>query len=545
MRTGRASVLVWSMAAACGGPHHVFAVEPRLAVQTTQHLIGPMETSSNDVLVIADTHAGFPFSRHATVTDSVGFGDTFVTHVAVRPAQMDMWGPSVLRWLTREQRDVGLILHLGDAANTSCNSELSRFATVMRDQPRPWVMAPGNHDSLMMGNFGEGTLLSTGWDEACALPTSEAFDPDGQPDHMNKNSFIASYLAAQGWTLSGIPDAPACEDAGHVAPPIMRVHVCLDPGRPHRSYILQQVELGAAAVFVIDTTAFPVSPDVTRYVGGKVGATGADQLAVLRRWMTDETTRGTSAFVIAGHFPLDAVDHASADGLSRLIADFPVMSYWSAHTHDSTMALYHPRPGAPRRAGDRGTEFLEINFGSVLDWPMEYSRVRLSRQPAVCAGCRRWGLELQVLDIAAALDCPASWRISDQLAEHEPDARYTSYKASFLRSYVWFLGDVAYDQLRENMYKKLYTHLGISLSPDEIAREAEERQPHETPVLDRYERCQVRWASEAESGTRSGFAGHHTIWDPPTRSVSLHPQVQPDSLRAQPSAIGHWLWQWN
>lgn len=509
----RLSVCTMAYAAfACRGSHHVFSVEPKLAVQTSQHIAAPMDPSRQDVLVISDTHASFPFSPHATASDGVGFGDTYVTHVAVRPPQMDMWGPTVLRWLLRRHQDVGLVVHLGDAANASCQSEMNRFVTVMGERTQPWVMAPGNHDSLMMGNFGEHTSFGRSWDMACS--------PD-RIDRMNKNVFITAYAAAQGWALRARSDAQTCHDIADLKPPFERVHVCIDPRNAHRSYILQQVTLGQASLFVVDATAYSVAPDIIA-PGGKVGEIGEAQMAVLRTWMTEAMRHGSTAFVIASHFPLDFIDPDSSDGLRRLIESFPVVAYWSAHTHDTTTALYHPR-------STRDHEFLEINFGSILDWPMEYARVKLSSQ-AECPRC--WQLELTAEDLAAEMACNSALKNTCRASR----AHYTMYKPGWIRSYLlWWMRNPAYDLVRFYMYEKLKTDLGITLSSGDIEREATERRTELRPELEEYERCQARWASEAESTTREGVAGHRTHWDLPTRPVELRAKEAPSS---------HWLWKW-
>jgi hypothetical protein len=96
--------------------------------------------------------------------------------------------------------DAKLVVHLGDAANVSCTNEFHRFAKVMLEQRLPWVMAPGNHDSLMMGNFSRQSLEGPFWEDECASRRGiEA--PD---EHMDKNEFLEQYFAAKGW-LAALP----------------------------------------------------------------------------------------------------------------------------------------------------------------------------------------------------------------------------------------------------------------------------------------------------------------------------------------------------
>lgn len=213
-----------ALSATCAGPSHVFTACSRMTPSEVELISPSSGRAAGDVLVIADTHASNPFSRHATMSDNVDFSDTLVTHVAVRPTQMDMWGPSLLRGLLERNQDVTLIVHLGDVANMACGSEFARFAAVMRGQERPWVLAPGNHDSLMMGNWGEDSFEGPYWAEACRQPNDEVDD-----DHMNKNDFIEAYAAAQGWELPPRPDAAACGDLDVGRGPVERVQVCEDP----------------------------------------------------------------------------------------------------------------------------------------------------------------------------------------------------------------------------------------------------------------------------------------------------------------------------
>jgi len=104
---------------------------------------------------------------------------------AIRPAQLDLYGPSFLEHVVEKQGDDMPVLHLGDACDLSCSGEFARFVAIMRGSRHGWMMAPGNHDGYLFGNEQADTGGRL-WQAACR----------NSGVAMNKALFVRLYLAA-------------------------------------------------------------------------------------------------------------------------------------------------------------------------------------------------------------------------------------------------------------------------------------------------------------------------------------------------------------
>ena len=75
-----------------------------------------------------------------------------VVEVAIRPGQLDLYGPEALALVVENEDSKQSIIHLGDACDFSCKGEFIRFLSIMRLAKQGWMMTPGNHDGYFWGN---------------------------------------------------------------------------------------------------------------------------------------------------------------------------------------------------------------------------------------------------------------------------------------------------------------------------------------------------------------------------------------------------------
>lgn len=436
---------------------------------------------------------------------------------------MDVWGQQVLAWILGHNKDARLVVHLGDAANIGCTNEFDRFLAVMTAQDRPWVMAPGNHDSLMLGNFSIDRFEGSSWPQECESRGR------GSDEHMDKNEFIRRYTTAQGWPLLGTSEctelSPAA--ASGVAPMVERVIACVYDDSPHVSFIVQQVAVSPTLVAIIlDTVVFDEPPSLLRQ-GGTQGGIGAQQPSIVEAWLERETKQATPRSVLmVGHFALDHLDRTSREQLASLVNRYDVLGYVSAHEHDPTKQLLHPDPSNATRS------FPELNVASSLDWPMEYVRASFARTATERALSFHVHGASSELDTASDSSCESvtRWRIPHD-DETQLAYSYTAYVPfRWYRSLAaYWLGNRAYGLLRENMYERLGKDLALTKPKlDGIADAELHGGLTADAAIARYERCQARWASEEESQTRYGHFGKEIVWHPPTKATRIRAEHEPE-----------------
>jgi 3',5'-cyclic AMP phosphodiesterase CpdA len=493
------------------------------------------DSAPADVLLISDTHASNPMAPHALLSDGY-YADTYVTEVAIRPPHMDQWGSRMVDWVLDQPRSARTIIHLGDAGNIGCVGEFARLGAIMQRRRaagdvRHWYLAPGNHDSLVLGNWGyvaSDPGAHTAWDRECAGAV-----PAGT---MDKHVFLDSYTTAQGWEVlpaqANPDDDYACSDvATHDATATVRI--CRRPtAYEYESFIIQAITIQPSITMILlDTTQFRELPGLT-HLGGKTGGIGTRQFDEVRRWLAGMPDQ---RIVLAGHHPSTWLDEASQRDLEKLIHDYHIVAYFSSHTHNTANTRLH------LTAIDDDRRFLEINVGSLIDWPMEYEY--LSIHPLVASSKTT---EL-ILTIAAASkqledECEARWGAT-RVYRGQP-GYYTDYLDH---------NSVIYDRLRDKMFAHLDADMaarGIAL-PDDYATRELERGGRPEELLDRadqaevittYERCHTIWASNAESQTSlsSWNAALLTIqgwFVPPPQFAGGDP------LRAETTAVAshHWL----
>ena len=134
------------------------------AVRASPQSVTPL---TDKVVIIADTQFQYLYGEGAVGRDATA---DRVASTAVRPAQLDMFSGSLLH----EACSVtgGPLLHLGDAANTSCSTELEQFFAIMKTcrASSQWAFAPGNHDGFFVGTLDTRCNAAPGRPLAASTP---------------------------------------------------------------------------------------------------------------------------------------------------------------------------------------------------------------------------------------------------------------------------------------------------------------------------------------------------------------------------------------
>ena len=167
---------------------------------------------------------------------------TQFVRVSIRPVQQDLFGQDILRWVLDTYGIRMPVVHLGDAVNMACVGEFETFLEIMSATgSQPWVMAPGNHDAFLMGNLQTPTA---DWDAACQRAGGR----------LTKDMLVGKYLKHlhrqdSGFraALPAVDNLPAKGEWRSDAPPgsvfLRAVAWSIDEARPHRSFIIQELDL--------------------------------------------------------------------------------------------------------------------------------------------------------------------------------------------------------------------------------------------------------------------------------------------------------------
>jgi hypothetical protein len=335
---------------------------------------------TTQVYLVADNQTqhlyGDPFWMRSDI--ALNFART-----AVRPLQLDLYGQDLLRWVLeyddRSKGGLGApIVHLGDGLNFSCQVELDRFFGHMKEAKVPWAMAPGNHDGYFFGNEASNSE----WTRACAR--------GGNP--VNHAAFIQRYLkelSAQYSlppmsTTAGIWQRPEPAPGSAPTPTFLAgVAWSIDVANHFRSYVVQLVDLTLrngskpstpVYALLLDTSEFDQPPvlikNKTAVDAGQNGSVLQNQIDAARLLLqTRSPAGGQKPFVVVmGHHPFGVLTPASQDLVQSLFKDFQVVTYVSAHTHTGQFFVNGPP----------GSNWLELNLGSILDWSPEFRQFALS-----------------------------------------------------------------------------------------------------------------------------------------------------------------------
>jgi 3',5'-cyclic AMP phosphodiesterase CpdA len=488
-------------------PGHVF--RPKQSASAVRQVRTP-DTFVSDVLLIADTHATNTMAPHRMRSNSA-FADAWLGAAAMRPAQWEQWGSQILGWILEQPDSPKIIVHLGDVANISCRGEFARFAHDMaygtQSDERQWYLAPGNHDSLVMGNwpyYSNPAEEDTKWNGECRDMAVEG--------SMDKTVFIGEYLSVKRWfylapTRVEKSDGRSCRNVNTNDPNVEAIVCSRD--EPYDNFIIQKLVIADnVTMLLIDTTQYRKLPVVHNLrAGGVAGGIGMGQIEELRRWLDDlKEKKPNERIVLAGHFPIDSLDEESQRDLADIVSGFAVVTYLSAHIHAATNQRLH---GNLSKQG----EFLELNVASTIGWPMEYSYLRIKP-----TGPKTTEIVLYVQGVANQLEqvCRGQERF------RSTTGYYSAYRHGVRSTYA---------KQRNTMYQKMFDELQLSeaiepykiaelsagLAPGEILKD-----PAVATRVSTYERCQAVWASEAESELSRCDSG-----DPmPLKSQDLRPAKQ-------------------
>lgn len=414
----------------------------------------PVDEISTRVVLVADNQLHNLYADPVPILRS-GFADK-VVEVAIRPGQLDLYAPEVLDLIVEKMGKRHSIIHLGDACDFSCTGEFVRFAAIMRHAGRGWIMAPGNHDAYFWGNEQRRSDDKL-WRAACknagspltkdlliryylaalmvqdrkgpralasdlgidqALPAFNSVKSLSLQDLVDMLAGVAAKLPPEyEWQYTGAPD--------RLGAVLTRVAWKISTEQPWRSYILQEIEISHKSangtiqnpyvrLMLFDTTQYSAPPSLVPipFIGinaGVSGEIGQDQLKTAGRWLADKKGAG-HLWVYAGHHPYNAFRKNSASGFNELRKTAGAYLYASAHTHRGGYIVQGPdaaRPGADQAGRDN---WLEMNIGSITDWPQVYRTLSFyTYQNRYCMRSARFTLVDELFEDYGAEDQRPEW----------------------------------------------------------------------------------------------------------------------------------------
>ncbi|MCG8419953.1 MAG: metallophosphoesterase [Proteobacteria bacterium] len=474
---------------------------------------------SRKVLLVADNQVhylyGDPFIQRSVFTDK-HFSST-----AIRPPQLDLFGQDLFRWALQSAQRSMPVIHLGDALDLACAAEFDQFAALMKQSGRTWVMTPGNHDSYFFGNFDD---IDHFWQAACRRG-------DGP---LRKHQLIGRYIdeLATQWASLGRQFA-ANPHGGHwqCDPQIedncflQAIWWRIDIRSRWRSYVVQKVDLSRPgsgepmSAILIDSTQYSDNPRTLFLHAGSEGSLLSDQAAVIEKIVANAARSGEKV-VLAMHHPYDIVSSSSQRYVDRFMRAYPSLLLISAHSHAGRYYTH----------GSGNHTWLELNIGSILDWPVEY-RTLAFRRSTVRDGLGKRGIILA----SELIRLPQQW--TEDLEEDVPECKpawearpgdldyYLDYYSLSTPNYITTQHRI-YDNLLA-AYKRMFRclpqlearrpadscgepsevdeHIDRALADDSLdqkrkallwLREYERERKYQNPKhKEHYSLCQARWAS--------------------------------------------------
>jgi len=360
---------------------------------------------SDDLVVIADTHL------HNVLSEPFALDSDLVKHVvrvAIRPPQLDLFAPDLLRFARQLARGAPLVL-LGDSIDLGCAGEWSRFVQTMESVPNAgeWIFVPGNHDSYF---FGNAEAIGNEWERACA-------NADGP---MHKDKLVESYLGvlrqrkdAVGRQLDDWAKAKPTPLFDNVyqwsfkpeasqRPTLVGVAYSIDPIEKWKSFIVQKLDIdyrGSAphdcrqrhdcgagydcragacvavapptriGAILIDSANYTRSPElVPGLIHKNAGISGEvtdAQRKVIERWL-DEADKSGELIIAMSHHPFNSLDCKTRQLIERHLKSGRIILYVSAHTHVGQWITH-------------GDGWPELNIGSLLDGPSEFRHLQVQK----------------------------------------------------------------------------------------------------------------------------------------------------------------------
>jgi predicted phosphodiesterase len=320
---------------------------------------------SRTVMLVADNQLNHLYGDPMWMRSS--FVDKIVP-VAVRPVQQDLFGQDILRWVMQYYGARWPVIHLGDGTNMACSGELESFIQIMSTATKPWVMAPGNHDTFL---FGNSSINHAEWEAACQRA-------DGP---TTKDRFIRRYLLELQRQFNGFRDKyrGTLPDSGEYRATegshdlLRSVAWQIDRQEPWRSFIVQELNLtmrtSPLSIFAIllDSTQYSTEP--TLIPSSNAGVSGdiqPDQLDVVRQWMQADA-ENENLTLLMSHHPFGTLKEIAKKSINALRQLYHIPLYISGHTHEGQYFA---------RGGNNG--WLELNVGSIVDWPIEFRSLTLN-----------------------------------------------------------------------------------------------------------------------------------------------------------------------
>jgi Calcineurin-like phosphoesterase len=347
------------------------------------------------IVLIADSHYHYLLGKPTFF--QTRFTDAKFSSSAIRSPQLDLFGEDFLQEALDREMGSGhaeALVHMGDGLDFACDAEWAHFLAQMSASNATWVMTPGNHDAFFFGNF-DAENTADDWKASCSK--------GGEP--IRKDRFIELYLQALAnqpkntglrAVLSPKHDngewhcgagSPSCQDTF-----LQDVVWRLDHTRPSRSFVTQRVNLGYSRVpatrpmasvdgILIDTAQYERSVGLEiaalEKAAGKMGQILDDQRNVVDGWIKDAKSK-QRVVIPMGHHPYGELDEHSRGLVDSIMMNSPF--YVSAHTHDGRYLVH----------GKTADGWMELNLGSILDWPPNYRLLSFFRRPDGRVGARAW-----------------------------------------------------------------------------------------------------------------------------------------------------------
>ncbi len=483
---------------------------------------------SLEVVLVADNQLHHLYGDPSWLRS--GFTDHLVP-VAIRPVQLDVYAPHILRWIVTNYADKRPVIHLGDALDIACTVEFDAFKKIMDRSGRGWVMAPGNHDGYY---FGNGHFAWSEWTGAC-----KTADGHGRP--MTKDRFIEAYLKALadqrvgpagfGFTPPESLELGSWESAPTETSFLRSLAWKIDRDQPWRSYLVQRLNLSLPAqpgypektrprvmVILLDTTQYHFRPRLVPFFwvqnAGLTGELLDDQIQVVDDWLASREPGQVT--ILMGHHPYHALTAGAQRALDRWQREGVIQLYVSAHTHT---AQYYVR-----RASNMN--WLEMNLGSATDWSPEFRTLSVSAaegyREQVAFRTKRSPVH-QLWEASQSPDCNAAWEVNTQrqdfyisyatLVTPDPVKTQIALMNTLLKSYEWLLKFVKSSPSNtvwpegtgrdDAVVRKIEETLRDSVSLDqklELLRQLHQfdtgRKVVDEKLQEQFRLCQAMWASK-------------------------------------------------
>nr|VFJ92623.1 MAG: Calcineurin-like phosphoesterase [Candidatus Kentron sp. H]VFK00339.1 MAG: Calcineurin-like phosphoesterase [Candidatus Kentron sp. H] len=350
----------------------------------------PKKQDSNSLAVFISDNQHLEDYGHGILAQ--GRAAASITTTARRSALNNLFGLDVIHLVESIERNKSgkrlPIIHLGDALNNSCSTEMDAFVSSMEKINQDWFIAPGNHDAYYLGiSYPEkflrgydGKILSqrNGWGDLCrpwretdrwTVPTTR---DDMERFILDKRDFIKRYLAEKELISKGkkIKETGSIECSNGNSGNLNRI--CWDLSVEGEmdvwnNFVVQEILLGDAQnskgirIILVDTTAFTKHPQDFFSIETEPPLYGQiipGQKRIIEDWLKENRSAGITT-ILAGHHPY-----------SNLVKDArEIMNGWAEKGFFGTYASAHTHEGKnmPHK------KFLEINIGSLIDDPVEYA----------------------------------------------------------------------------------------------------------------------------------------------------------------------------